>query len=438
VHKQSNDSGFSIGGACGPSWSLRSLLGVSSALPRNSLLSLVSAGLLGCAGTPATPERVTPAPPADDAFILRTADGKNELRLGALLQVLARASDDARDPTTDFELKRMRPEFSGQLAGSLAFNLEPNFAEDEVELEEAWLGPMLFGGRAILHLGRMKAPFNLEEVRSRRHIDFPFFSIVNQFAPAEDNGAFLNGTTPARRYEYGLAVYNGTGGSDTNGSKDVAARLMLHPFVEDSGAPLENLQLGIAGTFGNQDLSLEDEAIDNETKLPVVRFTPDAELEGERGRAGVELAWFRGPWFLQSEYLAVQQEMSSATSEEDVRFHGGYVTLSHVLTGEAKSFRGVAPDEPFDFQSATGRGAWVLAARYSILNLDDDLEAALVVPGTFTDQIQTASVGLNWIPNTHSIVRLAAVASFYEGDVRLDTGSGDREGAVLIEFQVHY
>ena len=100
--------------------------------------------------------------------------------------------------------------------------------------------------------------------------------------------------------------------------------------------------------------------------------------------------------------------------------------------------RGVAPREPFDFATGTGRGAWVLAARYSILNLDDDAEDALVVPGTFTDQIQTGSVGLNWIPNAHAIVRTAVVGSFYEGDVRLDTGSGDREAALLVEFQLHF
>lgn len=373
-----------------------------------------------------------------ERFRLATPDGRNVVELGALVQVLARASDDARDPQTDFELKRVRPEIEGQLAGGLAFVLEPNFSEDGVELEEAWIGPRLLGGRATLHLGRMKAPFSLEEVRSRRFIDFPFFSIVNQLVPAEDHGAFLNGTTASERWEYGAGVYNGTGGGDTNGSKDVALRGMVHPFAGASGARLEHLQLGLAGTFGVQDESLDGEAIENEFQLDVSPFSADARLSGSRERLGLELAWFRGPWFAQSEYLGVQQEMSSTAGHEDVLLHGGYVTLSHVLTGEAKSFAGVQPAEPYDFASGTGRGAWVVALRYSILNLDDDLEAALIVPGNFTDQIQTGSFGLNWIPNHYAIVRTAVVGSFYEGDVRLDTGSGDREAALLIEFQLHY
>ena len=389
--------------------------------------------LVGCASSGAAPGASAP-----EKFRLATADGKNELELGALVQVLARLSDDARDPQSEFELKRVRPELSGRVAGALAFNLEPNFSEDDVELEEAWIGPELFDRHATLHLGRMKAPFNLEEVRSRRYIDFPFFSIVNQLAPAEDHGAFLLGTSADERWEYGLALYNGTGGDDTNGSKDVALRGMIHPFAGDEGAPLQNLQIGLAGTAGVQDEDVGDETIDNETQLPVVRFAADARLSGPRERAGLELAWFRGPWFAQAEYLGVAQEMGGAGGHEDVLLHGGYLTLARVLTGEAKSFGAVLPDEPFDFASGTGRGAWVVAVRYSILNIDDDLEAGLVVPGTFTDQIQTGSVALNWIPNAHAIVRTAVVGSFYEGDVQLDTGSGDREAALLVEFQLHF
>jgi phosphate-selective porin len=397
--------------------------------PWHGLLAL---GFLGCATAP--PARVEE--PAS-GFRLESADGST-LELGALVQVLGRWSNDARDPTAQLDLKRVRPEFSGELAGSLAFNLEPNFGADEVELEEAWVGPRLLGGRATLHIGRMKAPFNLEEVRSRRHIDFPYFSIVNQLAPAEDHGLFLNGESADRRHEYGLALYNGTGAADTNSSKDVAARWMLHPFAGDGTSRLANLQFGLAGTLGSQDEDVGELALKNETRLDIVPFADDARLDGTRERLGLELAWFDGPWFLQGEYLGMRQEMTSAAGAERVLFHGGYLTLARVLTGETRTFAGVSPALPFDFATGTGRGAWTLAVRYSILNLDDDLEAALVEPGSFTDQVQTGSLGLNWTPNRHALVRTAVVGSFYGGDIRLDTGSGDREAALLVEFQLHY
>lgn len=407
-----------------------------SAITRATLAPFTALFTAGCAAH--SLQELPPAMGEDEKFRLATPDGRNVLELGALVQVLGRLSDDSRDPQDEFDLKRVRPEFSGHVAGGLAFNLEPNFGADDVELEEAWIGPELFDHRATLHLGRMKAPFNLEEVRSRRHIDFPFFSIVNQLAPAEDHGAFLDGRSASERWEYGVALYNGTGGDDTNSSKDVALRLMAHPFEGEPDNALEHLQFGLAGTAGVQDEDVGDFAIENEAKLEVVSFADDARLSGPRERLGFELAWFRGPWFVQAEYLGVEQEMAGSGGHEDVLVHGGYLTLSHVLTGEDKSFGGVVPAAPHDFASGTGRGAWVVAARYSVLDLDDDLEAALVEPGTFTDRIQTASLGLDWIPNTHSIVRTALLGSFYADEVQLDTESDDHELTLLVEFQLHY
>jgi hypothetical protein len=141
------------------------------------------AALVLCVGACAAPGPPLASPAGDDGqaegFALRSADGRDELVIGGLFQVLGRLDDDGRDPRADAQLKRMRPELSGRVRGGFRFQLEPNFAEDGVELEEAWIGPELphfLGGGAQLQVGRGKAPFGLEEVRSRRHIDFPTFS----------------------------------------------------------------------------------------------------------------------------------------------------------------------------------------------------------------------------------------------------------------------
>jgi phosphate-selective porin O/P len=187
-------------------------------------------------GTPLPPEIASDAEvPAgtadyDHGFRIISADGRNELIIEGLIQVVGRA-DGARDPSSDFVLKRIRPEFSGRIDEHYLFKFEPNFTEHEVELEEAWAGMELWEGAAVLRVGRMKAPFGLEEVRSRRNIDFPVFSIINQFSPAEDHGVFPYGLTQSGRLEWNTAVYNGTGAGDTGANKDVAGRLMVHPFA---------------------------------------------------------------------------------------------------------------------------------------------------------------------------------------------------------------
>jgi phosphate-selective porin OprO/OprP len=285
-------------------------------------------------------------------------------------------------------------------------------------------------------IGRMKAPFGLEEVRSRRHIDFPRFSILNQFSPAEDVGVFLNGRAADRVLEYNIAAYNGTGGSDTNSSKDINLRLMVHPFVQRERSALRNLQLGVAATWGTQDEEVAGDSITNEFGEPVIEFASGAMLSGDRMRLGLEAAWFHGPWMAQAEGLLVRQEMRQGALEDDVQFQGAYVNVGFVLTGEDKSFKGVKPRNPF---RRGGSGAFVLVSRLSELRSDDSLAGiGLAVPGTFTRHMRAASIGFNWYLNEHALIRHAYVHSFYSDDVTISGERFDQEGAFVIEWQLHF
>jgi phosphate-selective porin OprO/OprP len=386
-----------------------------------------------------------PAPTAwttgyEDAFFLRSADGRNEVKLGGLFQFGANHYDDDRSPDSEFDVRRMRLEVQLKLQKNLRANLEPNFLPEGVEMEEAWFG-LDFGqgggGESRLMLGRMKAPFGLEEVRSRRWIDFPRFSILNQFSPAEDHGIFVNSLQYDRRVEFGLAAYNGTGESEANSSKDLAARWMLHLGEPDEGPG--QFQIGIASTYGAVDDGTEVATVTNEVRQDLVTFDPAAHHTDDRERLGLELAWFRGPWMVQAEWMRMEEELASGATETDATIQGWYATISRVLTGEKKSFGRTAPRTPFDFEHFTGRGAWIAAVRWSDLELDDDLGAAgFATPGTFTDRIQTLSVGINWVANEHVMIRNAWVHSFYDDEVQLDGGTVDSEDSFLVELQLAF
>jgi hypothetical protein len=129
----------------------------------------------------------------DEGFFIRSGDGSAEFRIEGLFQVLSRIGEPRREPSSDFQLKRMRPEFSGRFEDPFIFLPESNFGADETELQEAWIGAELGKMNDQLLIGRVKAPFGLEEVRSRRNIAFPQFSILNQFSPAEQHGVIWNG-----------------------------------------------------------------------------------------------------------------------------------------------------------------------------------------------------------------------------------------------------
>jgi phosphate-selective porin OprO/OprP len=96
----------------------------------------------------------------------------------------------------------------------------------------------------------------------------------------------------------------------------------------------------------------------------------------------------------------------------DPKFSGWYVQGAWTLTGEHRAwssasggFRGVRPARPFD-RATHSLGAFEVAARYSVLDLNDRAGA----PGTVTPaggirggEQKITTVGLNWYPN--SVIR---------------------------------
>jgi phosphate-selective porin len=250
---------------------------------------------------------------------------------------------------------------------------------------------------------------------------------------------FFYGHTHSNTLGYDLAAYNGTGAGDTNSAKDVAARLVLRPCATDAGSALQNLQFGVAATYGNEDEEVGEDAVDDEARLPVIRYDDALRLDGERMRLGLEGVWYHGPWFAQAEWAHIEQQMTLAAASERIAYDGAYLMLSRVLTGEQKSFERTKPSRPFDLEQGTGRGAWIAAVRYSDLASDPQLaNAGFVEPGTWTHHIRTFSLGVDWVPNEFVIVRNAWLHSWYTETVALDRGSADSQDAFVLELQLSF
>jgi phosphate-selective porin OprO/OprP len=385
------------------------------------------------------PPQQAPAFGYDDGFYWRTQDREYELKLSGRAQFDADFNGAQRIPESDLEVRRLRLEFEGRFPGGARFRFEPNFLPEGTEIEEGWLGFDVLQGDARLMFGRMKGPFGLEERSPQGNVDFPRFSILHQFSPQEDDGVFFYGHTHSNVLGYDLAVTNGTGGADTNGGKDIGGRLVLRPCATDEGAALQNLQFGVAATYGEQDADVGEDAIDDEARLPVIRYDDALRLDGERTRLGLESAWFHGPWFAQAEWARIEQQMTLASDTRRIGYEGAYLMLSRVLTGEDKSFGTTHPSRPFDLSQGTGRGAWIAAVRYSDLSSDTELQSAgFVEPGTYTHHIRTFSLGLDWVPNEFVILRNAWLHSSYSQDVVLDNGSADSQDAFVVELQLSF
>lgn len=381
----------------------------------------------------------------DGGFFIESADGRNRFTLEGLLQIHGTFFEpDLGGRESEFDVRRMRLEFGGIIDELYRFLVETKFTSDEVELEEAWIGADLArasDGGPRLMIGRMKEPFSLEEMLPRKHIDFPEFSILNQYAPAEDNGVTLIGGSLTGPVEYGFAFYNGTGGDDLNSDKDVAARFVTRPW-SGGGGDLAGLQFGVAGTHGRQEGSLAGAELRTEARVPFLTFQPMSAFDGDRTRLGVEAAWVGGPFALYAEAASIEEEATGTGGDADLRTEVWYVAGSWVLTGEDKTFKGVHPRSPLirrSGQMTRGRGAWQLAARYSELSLDDDLVGAgLALASAFPERVASYDIGINWYASYNARVKLHFLHTDYAEDIVV---GGDRRGsedALLLQFQLHF
>lgn len=150
---------------------------------------------------------------------------------------------------------------------------------------------------------------------------------------------------------------------------------------------------------------------------------------------GVEAGASYRNFYAAGEWYRIDVNRSSVSptvgSPFDPSFSGWYVQGAYTLTGERHvwspvggGFRGVRPDRPLGGGESGGWGAWELAARYSVLDLNDHAGAAgqaAPAGGIRGGEQKITTVGLNWYPN--SVLRF--LLDYQWGTVeRLSSGGG--------------
>jgi phosphate-selective porin OprO/OprP len=122
---------------------------------------------------------------------------------------------------------------------------------------------------------------------------------------------------------------------------------------------------------------------------------------------GAEFAGGYGSAFAQAEYFHYNVQRSGAP---DLDFDGGYVQGSYTLTGEHRryiptsgAYSGISPAHPFSLKGG-GWGAWEVAARYSIIDLNDAFTPG--IPATTTGGVagghqEVVTLGVNWYVNNN-------------------------------------
>ena len=122
---------------------------------------------------------------------------------------------------------------------------------------------------------------------------------------------------------------------------------------------------------------------------------------------GLEFAAQKKNLLIQSEYFDYKIDRRNAVAGvSDPKFKGWYVEGGWVLTGEARKYNAAnfafdAPAIANPFDPKAGKwGAWELAARYSVLDLNHHQDAVLAGDRVRGGEQTIWTAGLNWFPNS--------------------------------------
>jgi phosphate-selective porin OprO and OprP len=158
----------------------------------------------------------------------------------------------------------------------------------------------------------------------------------------------------------------------------------------------------VANAVGPTTITLADRPelrIDG-TQLVSAAIDADSLLIGG-GEAGFvwKSLYAQGGWFTYH-----VNRRASVLSDPD--FSAWYLQAAWLLTGESRpydatraAFRNPKPANPFDFGDESGIGAWELAARYSVADLNYDAGLLPAAGGVRGGEQKIVTAGLHWYPN---------------------------------------
>lgn len=368
-----------------------------------------------------------------DGFSITSPDKAFQLKIGGRIaydvaffkqdEELERAVGDEQDGT-GFRYARLR--LSGRLWDNVSHNFEIDFAGESgqdtpifrdvyVQLEKI---PYFAGKDFTFRVGHYREPFSLEELTPVVYRTFNERSLANVFVPSRNAGIQISdallGEPKQERLTWAIGAFKETDNwpssndSDEDQGYQITARVTGLPWYADEGRKL--LHLGLAYSHRNPDGARLAYGARPESRLALFRYAdPDNLPVGFRLRdaraddvdlLGLEAASVYGPFSLQGEYIRSDVD---TTFGGDVVFDGYYAQATYFLTGESRPYRNdrglfdrVVPKRSFGWKSASGWGAWEVAARYSSVDLNDG-----PVRGGQHDAI---TLGLNWYLNPNARV----------------------------------
>jgi phosphate-selective porin OprO/OprP len=351
----------------------------------------------------------------DQGLCFETGDGQFRLKVGGRVMFDAAHIDGpnyweiggpAIDENDGTEFRRLRLRFSGDVYQDYIYKAEVDFAGNDVEIIDAYVGMRNVPYVGTVQVGQFSEPMGLEALTSSSDITFMERSMATQaLIPYRSRGLAASRSLLGQRLTLAVGVFNG--GLEQDNHWSVTGRVTGTPYYADEGRRV--LHLGLAASHRNPESEYGFYA------HPGAHLADRHLNSGELPADAVDLwaaeaAFVWGPFSVQGEFIRADvsflPEARSVTFFDldkrlrlhDRHFDGFYVQAGYFLTGEQRSydpetgaFGRVVPRRAFDLHGG-GWGAWELAARYDELSLDDFDFRSGVIGGSG----RSLTAGVNW------------------------------------------
>ena len=380
---------------------------------------------------------------AKGKFEVKSDAGDFSFMFGGRIQVDAAFYDsDITEYNSGTEIRRARLFAAGKMFSDWEYKLQVDFAENNLELKDAYIRYAgLENGK--IWVGQFKAPFSLEELTSSKYITFMERSLGNTFSIGRRIGVAYtrkigsDGTFAIAGF--GQSADDGDDGEEGFGA---AVRATFLPVkTEDSllhlgfGLGWEKPEEGLNDTFRYRERI--------ESHLTSNRLVDTGSITNSESvqKYGLEFAYARGPFSLQSEYMVV--DVTRKTGFQDVDFDSFYLYGSF--------FFGEGASRAKAYSSGTfGRikpkvGAWEIAIRYSTIDLNDLSSVVVPAPGSpvltgvFGGEQTDITLGVNYYTNSN--IRFMANYVMADGE-QIDPLTGivtsDKPNVIQFRAQVDF
>jgi phosphate-selective porin OprO and OprP len=337
--------------------------------------------------------------------------------------------------------RRIRLGALGLMREKFEWQLELDFAENAVEIDNTYMGYLMDHG-AIFKLGLFKEPFTLEYDTSSRYITFIERSAaVDAYKVSKEPGMMYQTLKP--NYHVSVGVF----GSGVEFERNVeegysfAGRGTFAPYLQGT----DFIHLGAAINYRKNSKNVAEDYYEplrlrtrEGMRVIDARLVGRDDLQGvsDFTRYGLEFAAGKGSWWVQSEYIRVDLDLDPTRVAPGETFNidatsitqdGWYFYTGYYLTGESKPYRAfggdfasLRPNANFNPSKGTW-GAFELAFGYSVA---DSLEHTRVGRGQKQDRYV---LGLNWFLTPEAMFKFNVI--YLEGERDVFEGDGWVYGA---------